>query len=270
MIRSFMKRPPWAAATLGLVILAGSKAPSRARAAEPPPKAALGKADHSACLDLLLYYLERRRAPEFVQMVWAVATGSRMGPGEGWFHGTQTRYGWAWLARRHGIKPGAGIARKQFRGPAELFDRLDRDRDGFLTADDFDWSDNSPYLRQGQVTDYLFFRFDGNSNGRVSRAEWEAFFKKAARGKNYLTPEDLRAALIPPPSRSSGPPPSGPTPQMLFKGLLAGELGSFREGPEIGQAAPDFNLPTHDGKSSVRLSQFRGQKPVVLVFGSFT
>ena len=36
-----------------------------------------------------------------------------------------------------------------------------------------------------------------------------------------------------------------------------------------GDAAPDFDLPTMDGKSRVRLSSDHG-KPVVLVFGSYT
>lgn len=37
-----------------------------------------------------------------------------------------------------------------------------------------------------------------------------------------------------------------------------------------GDPAPDFTLPTHDHKGTVTLSSFRGQKPVVLVFGSYT
>lgn len=37
-----------------------------------------------------------------------------------------------------------------------------------------------------------------------------------------------------------------------------------------GQAAPDFTLKTLDGKSTVKLSSFQGQKPVALVFGSYT
>ncbi len=39
---------------------------------------------------------------------------------------------------------------------------------------------------------------------------------------------------------------------------------------EVGQPAPDFDLPTPDKESHVRLSNFRGGKPVVLVFGSYT
>jgi hypothetical protein len=38
----------------------------------------------------------------------------------------------------------------------------------------------------------------------------------------------------------------------------------------VGDAAPDFSLPTADKKTRVRLSAFRRHKPVVLVFGSYT
>jgi len=34
--------------------------------------------------------------------------------------------------------------------------------------------------------------------------------------------------------------------------------------------APDFRLPTLDRKETVQLSSYRGSRPVVLVFGSYT
>jgi hypothetical protein len=37
-----------------------------------------------------------------------------------------------------------------------------------------------------------------------------------------------------------------------------------------GDPAPDFRLPTLDHKAAVQLSSFRGSRPVVLVFGSYT
>jgi hypothetical protein len=44
-----------------------------------------------------------------------------------------------------------------------------------------------------------------------------------------------------------------------------------REGKlKIGDEAPDFSLETYDKQSTVRLSSSRGQKPVILVFGSYT
>ncbi len=39
---------------------------------------------------------------------------------------------------------------------------------------------------------------------------------------------------------------------------------------EVGDEAPDFSLPDPTGKRDVKLSSFRGKRPVVLVFSSFT
>ena len=38
----------------------------------------------------------------------------------------------------------------------------------------------------------------------------------------------------------------------------------------VGDMAPDFSLESPDHKSIFQLSSMRGQKPVVLVFGSYT
>jgi hypothetical protein len=40
--------------------------------------------------------------------------------------------------------------------------------------------------------------------------------------------------------------------------------------PKVGEMAPDFELSDYTGAKTVRLSDFRGKKPVVLIFGSFT
>ena len=40
--------------------------------------------------------------------------------------------------------------------------------------------------------------------------------------------------------------------------------------PKEGDVAPDFKLRDSSGENLVRLSDFRGKKPVALVFGSFT
>jgi hypothetical protein len=39
---------------------------------------------------------------------------------------------------------------------------------------------------------------------------------------------------------------------------------------EQGDVAPDFTLSTHNHQDRVTLSSHRGQRPVVLVFGSYT
>lgn len=44
-----------------------------------------------------------------------------------------------------------------------------------------------------------------------------------------------------------------------------------REGNlQVGDPAPDFLLYDLNGKNPVKLSQFKGKSPVVLVFGSYT
>jgi peroxiredoxin len=40
--------------------------------------------------------------------------------------------------------------------------------------------------------------------------------------------------------------------------------------PKAGDLAPDFTLYDPRGETSVTLSAFRGERPVALVFGSFT
>jgi peroxiredoxin len=38
----------------------------------------------------------------------------------------------------------------------------------------------------------------------------------------------------------------------------------------VDNPAPDFKLKTKEGKGEVQLSSFKGKRPVVLVFGSYT
>ena len=40
--------------------------------------------------------------------------------------------------------------------------------------------------------------------------------------------------------------------------------------PKEGDLAPDFELSDVNGENALRLSDFRGQKAVALIFGSFT
>lgn len=203
---------------------------------------------------------------EVVELITALARGDGLEPGKGWFKGSQTRLDWQWLAGRFDADHDGAVTPSELPGLQGYFARLDRNRDGAVKADDFDWSDNSPYVREMAQARMLFRRADTSSNGRVTKQEWQEFFERAAAGKEYITPDDLRAMLFPPlPTLAE----EGPSPLVLFKGFLTGELGSILEGPGIGDYAPLFELRTHDGMESYSLAQFLGQ-PVVLVFGSFT
>ena len=48
-------------------------------------------------------------------------------------------------------------------------------------------------------------------------------------------------------------------------------MAQVREGSlRIGDSAPDFELKVRGENRTIRLSDYRGRKPVALVFGSFT
>jgi hypothetical protein len=59
------------------------------------------------------------------------------------------------------------------------------------------------------------------------------------------------------------------TPEALI--ALYQERRPFEErAPQVGDHAPDFALAPLGGGELVRLSSFRGVKPVALIFGSYT
>ncbi len=62
-------------------------------------------------------------------------------------------------------------------------------------------------------------------------------------------------------------------PEPIVWGLLPGPklwLWARQGKLRPGDPAPDFTLPMHDHSGRVTLSDFRGLRPVVLVFGSYT
>ncbi|HEY1860552.1 MAG TPA: hypothetical protein VGG61_09375, partial [Gemmataceae bacterium] len=207
--------------------------------AQPAEKPSKSKAEAEAEQDAaraakwLQQAFKGQTTPEAAEMLIAIAKGSQMGPGDGWFHPGQTRYGWKWLAEKHGIKPGDAIAREKFLGSEALFARLDRNKDGQLRADDFDWSDRTSFAMQSSMVSYVFRRMNKASDGRLSREEWIKFFDEAARGKDHLTTDSLREALMAGPPSKPGPAPEGPTPELLVRGLFRGEIGSMNEGPKL-------------------------------------
>lgn len=207
--------------------------------------------------------------PESVRMLVAIARGSQMGPGEGWFGPSQTRYDWKWLAATNGSEAATEILPDQFRGPKELFSRLDRNQDGRVTASDLDWSDRNSYVQQFNLVGRLLRRINKKGDGRLTRDEFLAFFDQAAAGRDYATAVDLAEVFLAGYGSGAGSG-SEPTPELLVRGLFRGEIGSLNAGPAVNAPAPDFSLKTHDGSRTIRLSDLRGPKPIVLVFGNFT
>ncbi len=217
------------------------------------------------------------KVPEFAEMLWAILIdGSNMGADSGWFHPSERRHEWDWLAARFDRNRNGEVTAEELKGSARLFRALDRDGDGAVTSEDLDWSPRSRYLQARALARGRFAQMDRNGNGRVTLAEWEKAFEHAANGKTFLTQEDVAALLYPAPASPRGATgakaagPEGPSRATLLKGLLTGEIGSWTEGPRLGQKAPGFTLETHDRARRISLADYRGKKPVVLIFGSFT
>ncbi len=74
--------------------------------------------------------------------------------------------------------------------------------------------------------------------------------------------------------------PAGPTTEQLarlgltrerWEAIRADALAREARAPRVGGRAPDFELPLLDDRAkTVRLSSFRGERPVALIFGSYT
>jgi thiol-disulfide isomerase/thioredoxin len=138
-----------------------------------------------------------------------------------------------------------------------------------ITSEELDWSDRNPYVQLSSLANRLFRKLNAQGNGRLTKDDLLHFFEQAALGKDHLSADDFREALLAGLSGSFQPG-DAPKPAVLIRSFFAGELGSMHEGPRLNEPAPDFTLKTVNGKDTVQLAKLIGAKPVVLVFGNFT
>jgi thiol-disulfide isomerase/thioredoxin len=212
---------------------------------------------------------EGRELPEAVSMYLVIVRGGQMDGKEGWFGPADTRFTWEWLCAHQSSAPGEPITKDQFKGPEAIFSVLDRDKDGSVSPTDLDWSSNNPWVQQSSMISRMFRRMDPSGDGEMSKEEWDGFFSRAAGGEDSFRFEQMRDVLM---AGASGgfSPGDAPDKEMLIRGLMAGEVGSLQEGPDLDAAAPDFELRPLGGGDPIRLSDRIGSKPVVLTFGNFT
>lgn len=227
--------------------------------------------------------------PEWGEMAIAILKDDFMRPGAGWWKPSSKRYDWKWLSERHDANKDGKVEREEFPSDVtkadQLFERLDRDGDGQLMPADFDYSNPNPATMfmnvaamKNTMSNQLFNRLDKDSNGRVTMDELAEFFHYGDKEQlEFLTPEDLRFAIDDPTAKKREAPPdddpasAGPnTPAAALRMFLRGDMGWLTSGPQLGDPAPEFTLPTHDGTANVKLADSFGKRPVVLVFGSFT
>jgi hypothetical protein len=177
----------------------------------------------------------------------------------------ETRYSWKWLAARYDKDETGEVTKERFPDSAEVFARLDRNWDSKLTPLDFDWSESGVLGRQKETTFALFKSIDKNSDGRITAEEWEAVFAKSVKEKGFLNDQDLMQLIHLPGVLKAER-------QSRSKGLetFLENQSRLPKPPGLGEMAPDFSLASPDGMKSVKLSTFRGKKPVVLIFGNYS
>lgn len=103
-----------------------------------------------------------------------------------------------------------------------------------------------------QIWTALAKKHDADQNGKIEKSEYsrgEAKFNSLDRNEDgVLTEADFSGNV----RRGRGATPDATTPQ-------------------VGDVAPDFNLPFAEKPSeTVQLSSFAGKRPVALIFGSYT
>ncbi len=194
-------------------------------------------------------------------------------PGSGWLVPSRMRYSARWLLDRFDKDGDGALSPDEWPGDPDSFRILDRNGDGFITATDLDWSPGSPLYNAVTSAKSIFREIDSDGDGRIEPDEWQAYMDKLAKGRPHLTQDDLLPLFLP---GSGGKAKSvagrsrGGINLTLLKAFFEGDVASIFEGPRPGAPAPDFTLPTPDGKRKIRLSEQFGKRPTVLVFGSFT
>jgi Iodothyronine deiodinase/EF hand len=266
-------RAVWTIALLVLFVtpplLAGDPpARTRSRSRSPSPSPASAGLSGAAFLEEVW-----PDHPEWLAMLADILVkGERMSGRDGWFRKgvVQTRFDWKSTRAALDKDGDESISRIEFSGPDADFARLDRNRDGALTAPDFDFASPTAGAVPGAL---LFSRADRDGNGKVTRAEFDALFTATdSDGLGFLSLADLQQTIVeaPPTLRGSPGGPDGPTRWTFLRGFFRAECGPLPAGPNLNETAPDFTLRLVHSQDNVTLSNLVGPKPVVLVLGNFT
>jgi Ca2+-binding EF-hand superfamily protein len=136
--------------------------------------------------------------------------------------------------RRNDADGDGRISRDEFRGPAAFFERADADKDGFVTAEEAraargragspapDRPGPGAFGEPGGPV-MLLRRLDADHDDRLSRHEWDDFFRKAdENGDEILRLEEWRAALRGEPFKDDAPQVGVPAPKVKAKSLKSG------------------------------------------------
>src|SRR5205807_1676293 len=133
------------------------------------------------------------------------------------------------------------VSLPEFAGPREWFEALDKNRDGLLTSEDFEWFGDSALARASTKIRPVFSEIDRDGNGQITAEEWKLWFGTLAGTKGYVSQDDLLPLFM---DRRPGRPPGGGKPGgsrdrlPVICSYLSGDVGSLNEGPSVGDPAP--------------------------------
>lgn len=221
--------------------------------------------------------------PEWVDMAISMLKGEPMGAGKGWYTGSKYKLDFKWLLDNFDDNGDGFVVKNEISRRFKSFERMDRNGDQKITAEDLDWKEVSGLNPDKSPAGLMFRMLDSDTNGKVTADEMANLMRVMDRTrKGYLTAEDLQTMFDSLDQRL----------EMMEKNaqmqmanmqrdaknnatrylqmLMKEELGNLNDGPAIGDMAPEFELQLLNDKSkTVKLADLKG-KIVVLNFGSFT
>ncbi len=126
---------------------------------------------------------------------------------------------------------------------------------------------NPKQQNNGTTWRFLAEKYDKDKDGIITPKEYdrrvETFVRLDADGNNILTKSDFNR-----PSGGRTAPGRG---KRQADAALSGRQVAREQPPKVGEVAPDFKLPlVTDPSQTIQLSSFAGEKPVALIFGSYT
>ena len=146
-----------------------------------------------------------------------------------------------WVARMADGDRNKVVERSEWQ---QMTDRMDSNRDGVIDSAEFA---KTPFGVGADKMDLLALSFDQDGDGRIEVSDFDSLFADL----------DLND--------------DGKIAEREFKGSERLFTRPRSKLPVVGQMAPDFDLPRSDDASkTVKLSSFRGKRPVALIFGSYT